>query len=566
MMNFAKPLSRRRLSGRHSLRPVLSWLAVALWSAACSTPPAPPKPDEAPLAHAGPDQDVELGTLVTLDGSASTDPEGSVLSYQWGQADDNPSTVVLTSTSIVRFTPTAAGTYTFFLVVGADESVSLADSMQLIVRGAQNQPPIARAGPDYAAALGGASFFLDGSGSSDADGDSLRFLWQSLGDPAAVTIVDSSAAQTQISPVLPGTYTFVLTVSDGQQEHDDEITVVVTTEGNVAPTADAGATQTVAVGSVVTLDGSASLDADGDALTYLWSIGNNPGERVNLTDSTAIAPSFSPNLLGRYVFGLIVSDGKNQSLLDTTVVVVVPQIYTKREGMIEIPAGQFRMGSEAGLAGETPVHTVELSTFWIDSTEVTTAQYATCVSENGCSRPTQRPGCNFGLDERADHPINCVDYTQAASFCGWAGKRLPTEAEWEMAARGPNDERRFPWGDEDPNLFLISFPEARLLNFANFTGSTAPIGQHPDGISPYGVHNMAGNVMEWVADWYDPNYYASSPAMDPTGPETGEQRVARGGHFLASREVVTVSVRNRTQPDTQDPILGFRCARAEPPQ
>ncbi|MBQ37761.1 MAG: hypothetical protein CME04_15350 [Gemmatimonadaceae bacterium] len=111
----------------------------------------------------------------------------------------------------------------------------------------------------------------------------------------------------------------------------------------------------------------------------------------------------------------------------------------------------------------------------------------------------------------------------------------------------------------------LSFPEARLLNYSNFSGETAPVGQHPDGVSPYGVHNMAGNVMEWVADWYDPDYYSATPDSDPPGPESGEQRVARGGHYLATREVVTVSVRNRTQPDTRDPILGFRCGRTQTP-
>jgi formylglycine-generating enzyme required for sulfatase activity len=223
------------------------------------------------------------------------------------------------------------------------------------------------------------------------------------------------------------------------------------------------------------------------------------------------------------------------------------------------------MGSEAGLPDETPIHTVDIGTFWIDSTEVTAAQYAVCVNGGGCTTPAQRPGCTFGLNERADHPINCVDYAQADAFCGWAGKRLPTEAEWEKAARGPNDERRFPWGNEDPNLYLITFPEARLLNYNNFTGQTATVGQHPQGISPYGVHNMAGNVLEWVADWYAPDYYAASPTSDPPGPASGEQRVARGGYFLAPRDAVTVTVRIRTQPNTRDPSLGFRCGRSQPP-
>lgn len=539
----------------------LVWLGLM---AACSTPPAPPKPDEVPLAQAGADQSEPLGTTITLDGSASSDPDDQLLSYAWSAASDNPAQVVLTSTSVVRFTPTAAGSYVFVLVVTAGAASSAPDSMQLTIRGGDNSAPVAQAGPDYASALGN-SFFLDASGSSDAEGDSLSFLWEVLADPTVITIVDSSAAQTMITPLLPGTYTFLLHVSDGTLSTTDEVTVLVTSEGSVAPIAMAGPPQTAAVGTSVRLDGSASLDADGDALTYRWSVGNNPGEPVALSDSTAASPDFMPNLLGTYVFGLIVDDGVSSSLLDTTVVTVVAKVYAKRSGMIEIPAGSFVMGSEAGLAGETPVHSVDISTFWIDSTEVAAAQYGLCVNDGGCTTPAQRPGCTFGLEERANHPINCVDFAQAEAFCGWAGKRLPSEAEWEKAARGPNDERRFPWGDEDPNLFLISFPDARLLNYNNIIGDTSPVGQHPDGASPFGVHNMAGNVMEWTADWYDPDYYAVSPAADPAGPTSGEQRVARGGHFLGSREVVTVSVRNRTQPTTRDPILGFRCASTSPP-
>jgi formylglycine-generating enzyme required for sulfatase activity len=233
--------------------------------------------------------------------------------------------------------------------------------------------------------------------------------------------------------------------------------------------------------------------------------------------------------------------------------------------MIEVPSGPFDMGSEAGLAGESPVHTVIVSTFWVDSVEVTAGQYTLCVNDGDCTSPGQQPGCNFGLQERSDHPINCVDYAQAASFCGWAGKRLPTEAEWEKTARGPNDARRYPWGDDDPNLLLISNPSLQLINFNNLFQTTVSVGQHPDGRSPYGVHNLGGNVMEWVADFYDPDYYASSPTTDPLGPASGEQRVARGGHFLATPQAATATVRNRTATGTQAPVLGFRCASTEAP-
>ncbi|MDA0336954.1 MAG: PKD domain-containing protein [bacterium] len=291
----------------------LAWLLVpVLIGSACSTPPAPPKPDEPPVAVAGPDQDLPLGSLVALDGSSSTDPDGQPLSYAWSAAPDNPMQVVLTTTSIVRFTPTLPGQYTFILIVSAGTAASAPDSMQLTITGGDNRAPVARAGPDYAASLGN-NFFLDASSSSDADGDSLSFLWEALADPGVISIADSAAVQTRITPLLPGTYTFLLRVSDGALASTDEITVLVTSVGNNAPVADAGSPQTVAVGTTVGLDGSGSLDADGDALTYLWSVGNNPGEPVALSDPTAISPDFTPNLLGTYVFGLIVDDGNSRA-------------------------------------------------------------------------------------------------------------------------------------------------------------------------------------------------------------------------------------------------------------
>ena len=544
------------------------WRLTAVWLlailAACSTPPAPNKPDEPPVADAGDDQDVPLGSQVTLDASRSSDPEGQGLSYAWTAGNANPASVVLTGTRVVRFTPVTFGRYLFILVVSADQVPSPPDSMYVNVVGDDNRVPRAEAGPDYALPLG-STFYLDGAGSSDADGDSLSLLWEVVVGATSVIIADSSAAQTEVTPQAPGTYTFRLTVSDGQLAATDEITILVTSAGNVAPVANAGLNQTIAVGSLVTLDGSGSADLDDDPLTYLWSVGNNPGEPVTLSSATATSPTFTPNLLGDYVFGLVVSDPQTASLLDTMVVTVVAQIYNRRSGMIEVPAGPFVMGTEAGFGDETPVHTVEISTFWIDSVEVTAAQYALCLGDGDCSSPSQSPGCNHGLAERSDHPINCVDAAQAASFCGWAGKRLPTEAEWEKAARGPNDERRFPWGDEDPNLYLLSNPELRLLNYNNLLESTARVGQHPDGVSPYGIHNLAGNVMEWVLDFYDPDFYTSSPNRDPQGPASGQQRVARGGHYLAPREAVTVSVRVSNQPNTRSQLLGFRCARSSPP-
>ncbi|MEE2657200.1 MAG: SUMF1/EgtB/PvdO family nonheme iron enzyme [Candidatus Latescibacterota bacterium] len=544
------------------------WLTGAvsfcLLAFACSSPPAPNKPDEPPVADAGTDQSVAVSASVILDGSGSTDPELGPLSYQWSAAESNPSTVVLTTSPQVRIKLNDPGVYVFYLTVSAGSATSTPDSVRVTVTGGENSAPNAVAGPDYIASLG-SSFFLDGSGSTDTEGDSLSYTWAVVAQGAEISIADSTAPQTEIDPLSTGAYTFRLTVSDGALTGTDEITITVTEATNLAPIADAGANQTVRVGTAVTLDGGASSDPEGASVSYRWLVGNNPGESVTLSDSTFATPSFIPNLLGSYVFGLKVSDGTNVSLQDTVVIRVVTQTYARRSGMIEIPEGSFTMGSASGQSDEAPLHTVRVAAFWVDSVEVTAAEYSLCVRDGDCATPGEQPDCNFGLDERADHPINCVDWAQAEAFCNWADKRLPTEAEWEKVARGPNDERRYPWGDEDPNLLLITFPTLQLLNYNALSRSTSKVGQHPDGISSYGVHNLGGNVMEWVEDWYGRDYYQTSPTRDPSGPATGEQRVARGGHYLAPREAVTVSIRVRNQPGTRDPTVGFRCARTEAP-
>lgn len=547
-------------------RVLLEWAGVLLLFAmvACSSPPAPKRVDTDPVAEAGSDRTVLLGTTISLDGSSSRDDDGDALSYLWTQSGDNPVSFVLASAAIIEVTPDTPGLYAFVLTVSANGLSSEPDTVRITVAGSTNTPPVAVAGLDYTLPIG-SNFFLDGSSSSDVDADSLRYLWEVIDAPASISLVDSSAAQTRFTPVDTGSYTFRLTISDGQTSHSDEVTIVVTGAGNLAPVAEAGTQQTVGVGLEVTLDGSGSSDPEGALITYHWIIGNNPGENVILSDSTDTMPRFTPNLVGSYVFGLIVDDGQSESLLDTVVIDVVDQIYSQRSGMIEIPSGSFLMGSATGLAGESPVHVVNLSTFWIDAVEVTAAEYALCVRDGLCTTPGEQPGCNFGLAERADHPINCVDYEGAAAFCNWAGKRLPTEAEWEKSARGPNDQRRFPWGDDDPTFLLLVDETLRLLNYNNLVGTTTAVGEYADGASPYGVDDLAGNVMEWVADWYNPDYYDLTPLMDPQGPSSGDQRVARGGHYLAIRDAATVSVRNRVQPASRDPVLGFRCARSDAP-
>ena len=242
-------------------------------------------------------------------------------------------------------------------------------------------------------------------------------------------------------------------------------------------------------------------------------------------------------------------------------------IWTRpTDGMVMVyaPAGEFEMGSTKGDDDEQPVHTVALDGFWIDRTEVTHAQYERCVAAGAC---TPRRFSGFDpLDAHDDHPAIYVTWYQAEAYCRWAGGRLPTEAEWEYAARGP-ESRAFPWGDEFDGTRLNYCDANCERDWADQTADdgyaeTAPVGSFPAGASWCGALDMAGNVWEWVADWYADDYYARSPSRNPTGPPSGRSRVLRGGSW--GFDPFYVRSANRDDflvPSNTYGHVGFRCAR-----
>jgi formylglycine-generating enzyme required for sulfatase activity len=214
---------------------------------------------------------------------------------------------------------------------------------------------------------------------------------------------------------------------------------------------------------------------------------------------------------------------------------------------VRVPAGTFLMGAE-GDARDNPARVVYLDTFWIGQTEVTNAQYAECVASNVCTVPTNS---HWNDPTLADHPVTNVTWEQAQTYASWVGGRLPTEAEWEKAARG-TDARPYPWGSEAPGAMHAN------LNFT--IGRTVPVGSYPQGASPYGALDMAGNVEEWVADRYDPNYYTVSPDSNPQGPDIGMLRVLRGGSFTFNLLNARSFVRGKISPDAKFDSVGFRVA------
>ncbi len=221
-----------------------------------------------------------------------------------------------------------------------------------------------------------------------------------------------------------------------------------------------------------------------------------------------------------------------------------------------IPAGEFQMGSSLGLPNERPGNPVYLDAYYFDIYEVTNAQYGECVNDGGCKLPGS--SCNyFGYPAYAKYPVGCVDWTQAQIYCAWRGGNLPTEAQWEMAARGGMEGKAYPWGDETPSCQKDSINGAQ---FSGCPGDTMPVGSFlPNG---YGLYDMAGNVWEWVQDWYIDIFHTSSLIKNPTGPASGTHRVIRGGSWWNLDYDLRVAHRRKYFPLNSANTIGFRCARS----
>ncbi len=229
--------------------------------------------------------------------------------------------------------------------------------------------------------------------------------------------------------------------------------------------------------------------------------------------------------------------------------------------------GSSKAEDPDALDEEIPQHIVHLDDYWIDKLEVSNAQYALCVADGACTTPVRASSITresyYDNSEFADYPVLLVSWSQAAAYCAWAGRRLPTEAEWEKAARGP-DGPIYPWG----NTF-----DGTLANYCDFNCwngwkdnsfndgyyDTAPVGEYPGGASVYGVLDMSGNVYEWVADWFAP--YSPDRQTNPTGPASGQEKVIRGGSWGDDRTHIRAAIRSHLNPESWLDFIGFRCAQ-----
>jgi formylglycine-generating enzyme required for sulfatase activity len=227
--------------------------------------------------------------------------------------------------------------------------------------------------------------------------------------------------------------------------------------------------------------------------------------------------------------------------------------------MVLVPAGEFTMGSDEGDDDEQPVHRVVLDSFYLDTFEVTNGRFAQFVAAIQSEPP-------WGFADRetpivhAERPVRWVNWLEAMGYCLWAGKRLPTEAEWEKAARG-TDGRTYPWGNDPPT------PAHAVFGLKEGGDETvSPIGNRDSGASPYGVHDLAGNLYEWVTDWYDDEFYQTTPTRNPRGPVAGTTKGQRGGSYINSPYRLRSAFRTKGDPTEHDPNVGFRCAQDAPPR
>jgi formylglycine-generating enzyme required for sulfatase activity len=227
------------------------------------------------------------------------------------------------------------------------------------------------------------------------------------------------------------------------------------------------------------------------------------------------------------------------------------------DGMVLIPGGEFLMGAEDGLPDARPMHRVYVGGFWLDKFEVTNRQYRQCAEGGGCAVPKDRSA--YDDASRTEHPVTNVTWNQARGYCRWLGKRLPTEAEWEKAARG-TDGRLYPWGNSDEMVRA----RAKTVDQKAVKNGTEPVGTLSFALSPYGVADLVMNVSEWVNDWYAEEFYRASPPRDPQGPVRGSFRVLRGGEPTSRPLELRASYRGWDDVTYWGPTLGFRCAEDLP--
>jgi len=312
-------------------------------------------------------------------------------------------------------------------------------------------------------------------------------------------------------------------------------------------------------------------DPDGDSVSFDVYF-----EADDITPDVVVAnnqygESYSPGVLNsntEYYWQIISTDEHGAFTAGSVWTFTTGEIVLTQTQLL-IPGGEFQMGCDPDqnngmicAQDELPLHPVWLDAYYIDKYEVTNSQYSQCVTAGACSAPyanASETRIDYYINPLyANYPVLEVTWQQAATYCDWRGKRLPTEAEWEKAARGSSDTRTFPWGDQRPGCSLANYIVG--FEFGYCIGDTSQVGSYPTGAAPLGALDMAGNLLEWVYDWYQSDYYSFSPYANPDGPLTGMDKVLRGGAWSLGVDGIRVASRIHDSGGYHGNSVGFRCA------
>jgi len=386
---------------------------------------------------------------------------------------------------------------------------------------------------------------------TDADGDALAFYWGAT--RGAVPTDNAGPSITYTAPPTGGLDTIIVNITDGKAATSRQISVSVEVSENeeILPTDTPNPTPTIEPTTPT---------------PPITPIPNRATPTVTILPPATIpnSPTYTP-----------ASIPSPDSTIEATSTLQA-SMNTHNTEMVLVPAGSFTMGVDSDLElercdvlypggscqlslydDENPIHIVMLSNYYIDVYEVTNADYTLCEVGGRCTSPYEVSSATrdlyYGNSHYDDYPVVHIDWNQAQTYCEWRGARLPTEAEWEKEARSM-EQIPYPWGTQKP--------EEHLLNFNRKVGDTEPIGSYPQGMSPYGIYDMAGNVSEWIADTY--GGYPSDSQTDPTGPDFGTRKVFRGGGWQSSGEHIRTTNREwaETVVGNEDYFydVGFRCA------